>query len=45
MTVRANRSTDFLLKGKKRRPGYTDELFAKHDCKEGSTFIMTENAL
>jgi hypothetical protein len=27
MTVRANRSADFLLKGKKRRPGYTDELF------------------
>jgi hypothetical protein len=44
VTVGTNGPTGFLLKGKKRRPGYTDEMLVKHGCEEGSTIVMTENA-
>jgi hypothetical protein len=44
VTVGGNGPTGFLLKGKKKRPGYTDDMLVKHGCEPGSTIIMTENA-
>ena len=34
----------FLMKGKERREGYTNEFLLAHGCATGSTIVMTENA-
>lgn len=44
VTVGSNGPTGFLMKGKKKRAGYTDGLLLRHGCEPGSTLIMTENA-
>jgi type II secretory pathway component PulJ len=34
----------FIMQGKKRKPGYTDQFLVKSGCAKGSTIVMTENA-
>ena len=38
-----NGPTGFLMKGKKKRAGYSDEFLVEHGCEPGSTVVMTEN--
>ena len=39
-----NGPTAFIMKGKKRRDGWRDDILLKNGCAEGSTIAMTENA-
>ena len=39
-----NGPTAFLMKGKKKRPGFTDKFLVEHGCEPGSTVVMTENS-
>ena len=39
-----NGPTGFLMKGKKKRPGFTDQFLVRNGCEPGSTVIMTDNA-
>ena len=39
-----NGPTAFVMKGKKRRAGYSDAFLRQEGCAEGSTIVMTENA-
>ena len=40
----SNGPTAFLMKGKKKKRGYTDEFLVEEGCTRGSTIVMTENA-
>ena len=40
----SNVPTTFLMKGKKKKRGYTDEFLVEERCTRGSTIVMTKNA-
>ena len=44
VTSGANGPTAFLMKGKRKKEGFTDEFLVENGCAPGSTVVMTKNA-